>query len=150
MKYESMLDDLARWQELFGGDIPSKAEIEAVMRGEIDADSRRRMLSYTHSLDRRTVTVTAACIDPPETWSVDDFQKAIAEFVERVPSERRADAKVVFRGGYEETCDLTITYERPQTDEEWGLALAHALMHVSEINNRDRAAYERVKKKLAR
>lgn len=150
MNYESMLGDLARWQGLFGGDIPSKKEIESAMRGEVDAETLRRMRSYTHTLDRRMVTVTAACIDPPEEWSLEDFQNAIASFIESVPADKRADAKVVFRGGYEESCDLTITYERPQTDEEWGLDLAHALMHVSEINNQDLAAYERVKKRLAR
>lgn len=150
MNYESMLDNLARWDALFGGGIPSKKDIEAAMRGDVDGETLWAMKSYTHTLERGTVSVKAACIDPPEEWSLDDFETAIAAFAAAVPPKKRSEARVTFKGGYDETSELAVIYSRPQTEEEWGLDIAHALMHVREINGRDIAAYERVKQRLAR
>lgn len=147
MDYASMLNDLARWNGLFGGGIPSQADIEAAMRGEIDAETRALMGSYTSRLDRRTVTHQAACIDP-DTWSVDNFAAVIENFITSVPANERAGARVEFKGGYEETSELVIEYERPQTDEEWGLDIAHALMHARKHQAADIADYERLRRKF--
>lgn len=147
MNYESMVADLSRWDGLFGGGVPSKDDIEAAMRGDVDAKTLLGMKSYTHTIDRQSVVVTASCINPPEEWSLDEFERAVASFVASVPTEKRSAARVVFRGGYEETCDIAVTYERPQTDEEWGLDIAHALMHVREREQRDWATFHRLKEK---
>ena len=147
MNYAAMLDDLRRWNSSFGGGIPSQRDIEAAMRGEVDEETRQLMASYTHNLDRETITFAAASIDPDE-WTLKEFEKAVADFIASVPDDKRAAAKVELKGGYEEITELVVSYDRPQTDEEWALSIAHALMHARKCQADDLANYERLFRKF--
>ena len=148
MNYEAMLDDLRHWDSCFGGGIPSKKDIESAMRGDVDEDTRRIMRGYSSRLTRQTITDTARCIDTGE-WPLAEFEKMIAELIASVPAEHRATAKVELKGGCEEVTELVIKYERPETDEEWGCNVAHALMHARKQQADERAQFERLSRKFA-
>ncbi len=147
MNYEALLSDLRRWDGLFGGGVPSQSDIEAAMRGDVDDETRQLMEYYTSNLVRETITYAAASIDP-DKWMLEEFEKVVADFIASVPDDKRATAKVELKGGYDESTELVVRYERPQTDDEWALSVAHALMHARKCQADDLANYKRLSSKF--
>lgn len=146
MNYESIVGELRRWNNLFGGGVPTKEEIEAAMRGEVDDEVMSLMRSYCHTLDRDTVTHNASYIYR-KTWTLAEFEAEVAYFIASVPEDKRSTACVELKGGYEETSELVVTYERQQTDEEWATDVARALMYARKKQADDLAVYRRMKNK---
>lgn len=148
MNYESMLPDLRSWNASFGGGVPTKADIEAAMRGEADEETRSLMAGYSGKLERRTISKTADSISSDE-WTLDAFRDVIEAFLNSVPAECRASATVELKGGYDKRTELVVQYNTLQTDEEWGLDVARALMSARKQQAADAATYRRLSKKFA-
>jgi len=146
--YEKMVvSDLTRWNQMFGGGVPTKADIEAAMRGEVDPDTLQRMRSYTHSLERRTVVDECFTVYPEE-WSFEEFRALMGRLVASIPEDKRHTAKIELTGGYDESTYLRASYERDQTDDEWASDVAHALMHARKGQADDLRIYNRLKAKF--
>jgi hypothetical protein len=150
MKTEIVLEDLTSWSRSIGGTVPTIPELEAAMRGELDEETKGRMERYSggHLWKAETRTREVYCLYSSETWTVDEFLAEINSAISKIPTAARATAIVEYEcGGYDESSKFTITFQEPETVEEFACRIGHALMYAREKQNADLEAYERLKKK---
>jgi hypothetical protein len=132
-----------------GQPLPSMTEIEAAMREQVDSETKGIMIGYAGRLlwDRRRTTVETLDLGCGE-WSPDDFQEMIGDAIERIPPDLRQGATVDLAGDYDDRTALCISYRRPETEEEFAIRIASALMYARAQQASEIVTYERLKRKF--
>ena len=133
----------------------AKTERRVSMRPE-DFDSETLQLMYGYAgrelFSRRSITEEVFSDDGNTSWDFQDFLDDMAEALAKVPSPLRAKVTVELT-----RCDcdygvggLTVSYKRPETDEELAQRVDSALGYARQKQREERAIFDRLKEKFTK
>ena len=120
------------------------------MTVEFDDDTLRLVRGYFGGDPRvpRDVTREVFHEYAEEEWTLPEFMALIEDAVAKIPEDKRAEAKVVLEGSYDETSFLKITYCDTETAAEVAERVKRALAYADSVRGKERAEYERLKSKF--
>jgi hypothetical protein len=124
---------------------------------DLDEETKRALRAYGQPLERQTVRVAIRDIGG---YSFDELPQFVGGWIEWM-EEARAEAPEQYRedlrcdlsydSGWRDdsgSATLAVWYERPETDEEMCERIGQGLAWMRESQNRERAEFERLKKKF--
>lgn len=119
---------------------------------EIDDETWKFACSYCGGDPRIPIPISVEehVLGQYESLTLTEFQDLIANKIEQIPLEYRASVRVEL-----DACDhegyggaLTISYDRLQTSEEVAARVKRAIDYALSYLGKERADYERLKKKF--
>ena len=129
--------------------------MDAITEQDIDAATLALIRGYYGRLafERRSITIEVFNEYGETDWTLEEFLGAITAAVAKVPEALRATATVALEGDYEETTSLKISFERPETDQEYAertrAMLSWATTRKAHTEADERELYARLKAKYA-
>lgn len=119
------------------------------MAFENDPEGLKIAQSYAgRDFDKPKEVTIEALREYSGNWGLDEFQKLIAEAIEKIPADKRADASVDLDNDGGESTKLIISYRGLESAETVADRIRRCEVYVAERRHGERQTYERLKAKF--